>query len=177
MVLVGDTKGFLHSASVMHWGMMTTVFALSHMAYLLTLPGGDVKAGALLVIFLVATTELNDISQYIWGKSLGKIKITPKVSPNKTLAGLLGGVLTTVLLATIFGPMLTLMDWAHSMVAGAIIALSGFGGDVVMSAIKRDFGVKDSGKLLPGHGGILDRLDSLIYTAPLFFHFYYYFYI
>lgn len=177
MVLAGDTKGFLHSASVMHWGMMTTVFALSHVVYLLILPGDDATAGALLVIFLVAMTELNDIAQYLWGKSLGKIKVTPTVSPNKTLAGLLGGVFTTALLAVILGPVLTPMDRLHALGAGLIIGLSGFCGDVVMSAIKRDFGVKDSGKLLPGHGGILDRLDSLIYTAPLFFHFYYYFYI
>lgn len=177
MVVVGDTKGFLHSASVMHWGMMTTVFALSHIAYLLTLPGSETKAGALLVVFLVALTELNDIAQYLWGKSLGKIKVTPKVSPNKTLAGLLGGVFTTMLLAVILGPVLTPMNGYYSLAAGLVIGMSGFCGDVVMSAIKRDFGVKDSGKLLPGHGGILDRLDSLIYTAPLFFHFYYYFYV
>ena len=177
MVIAGDTKGFLHSASVMHWGMMTTVFALSHVAYLMTLPGADASAGALLVFFLVALTELNDIAQYLWGKSLGRIRVTPKVSPNKTLAGLLGGIFTTMLLAVILGPLLTPMSYLHSLVAGLIIGASGFCGDVVMSAIKRDFGVKDSGKLLPGHGGILDRLDSLIYTAPLFFHFYYYFYV
>lgn len=177
MVIAGDTKGFLHSASVMHWGMMTTVFALSHVAYLMTLPGADASAGTLLVFFLVALTELNDIAQYLWGKSLGRIRVTPKVSPNKTLAGLLGGIFTTMLLAVILGPLLTPMSYLHSLGAGLIIGASGFCGDVVMSAIKRDFGVKDSGKLLPGHGGILDRLDSLIYTAPLFFHFYYYFYV
>ncbi|PYG50998.1 phosphatidate cytidylyltransferase [Pantoea sp. AG1095] len=177
MVIAGDTKGFLHSASVMHWGMMTTVFALSQVAYLMTLPGADASAGALLVFFLVALTELNDIAQYLWGKSLGRIRVTPNVSPNKTLAGLLGGIFTTMLLAVILGPLLTPMNYLHSLGAGLIIGASGFCGDVVMSAIKRDFGVKDSGKLLPGHGGILDRLDSLIYTAPLFFHFYYYFYV
>ena len=177
MVIAGDTKGFLHSASVMHWGMMTTVFALSHVAYLMTLPGADASAGALLVFFLVALTELNDIAQYLWGKSLGRIRVTPNVSPNKTLAGLLGCIFTTMLLAVILGPLLTPMSFLHSLGAGLIIGASGFCGDVVMSAIKRDFGVKDSGKLLPGHGGILDRLDSLIYTAPLFFHFYYYFYV
>lgn len=177
MVIAGDTKGFLHSASVMHWGMMTTVFALSHVAYLMTLSGADASAGALLVFFLVALTELNDIAQYLWGKSLGRIRVTPNVSPNKTLAGLLGGIFTTMLLAVILGPLLTPMSFLHSLGAGLIIGASGFCGDVVMSAIKRDFGVKDSGKLLPGHGGILDRLDSLIYTAPLFFHFYYYFYV
>ncbi|ENE21092.1 CDP-diglyceride synthase [Escherichia coli] len=177
MVLVGDTRSFLHSASILQWGMMTTVFALSHVAFLMMLPGEDTSVGALLVIFLVATTGLNDIAQYLWGKTLGKIKVMPKVSPNKTLAGLLGGMLSTTLLATIFGPLLTPMNWLHALGAGVIIGLSGFCGDVVMSAVKRDLGVKDSGKLLPGHGGILDRLDSLIYTAPLFFHFYYYFYV
>ncbi|MEH4694100.1 phosphatidate cytidylyltransferase [Atlantibacter hermannii] len=176
MVLVGETKGFLHSAAVMHWGMMTTVFALSHVAFLLVLPEQQAGAGVLLVIFLVGLTETNDIAQYLWGKGLGRIKITPAVSPNKTLGGLLGGVGTATLLAGIMGPLLTPMDVVHSLFAGALIGLSGFCGDVVMSAIKRDFGVKDSGKLIPGHGGILDRLDSLIYTAPLFFHFYYYFY-
>lgn len=174
MVAIGNTRGFLHSVSVMHWGMMMTVFALSHVAFLLVLPGA--REGSLLVIFLVALTELNDIAQYLWGKSLGKIKVTPTVSPNKTLAGLLGGIGTTTLLATILGPVLTQMNWLYSLGAGMIIGVGGFCGDVVMSAIKRDAGVKDTGNLLPGHGGILDRLDSLMYTAPLFFHFYYYLY-
>lgn len=176
MVVSGETQGFLHSASVMHWGMMTTVFALSHVAFLLVLPQESASEGALLVIFLVALTELNDIAQYLWGKSLGKIRVTPTVSPNKTLAGLLGGIGTTMFLAAIAGPVLTQMNGLYSLGAGLIIGVGGFCGDVVMSAIKRDSGVKDTGNLLPGHGGILDRLDSLIYTAPLFFHFYYYFY-
>lgn len=176
MVITGNTQGFLHSASSLHWGMMTTVFCLSHVAFLLTLLPQDARAGALLVIFLVLATEFNDIAQYLWGKSLGHIKVVPKVSPNKTLAGLLGGVMTTTLLCVLLGPLLTPMDRVHSLMAGIIIGASGFCGDVVMSAIKRDFGVKDSGKLLPGHGGILDRLDSLIYTAPLFFHFFWYCY-
>lgn len=176
MVAIGNTRGFLHSVSVMHWGMMMTVFALSHVAFLLVLPKEGAREGSLLVIFLVALTELNDIAQYLWGKSLGKIKVTPTVSPNKTLAGLLGGIGTTMLLATILGPVLTQMNWLYSLGAGMIIGVGGFCGDVVMSAIKRDAGVKDTGNLLPGHGGILDRLDSLMYTAPLFFHFYYHLY-
>lgn len=176
MVAIGNTRGFLHIVSVMHWGMMMTVFALSHVAYLMVLPKEGTREGALLVIFLFVLTELNDIAQYLWGKSLGKFKVTPTVSPNKTLAGLLGGIGTTAFLSTILGPVLTQMNWLYSLGAGMIIGVSGFCGDVVMSAIKRDAGVKDTGNLLPGHGGILDRLDSLIYTAPLFFHFYYYLY-
>nr|WP_188016836.1 phosphatidate cytidylyltransferase [Pseudocitrobacter sp. 73] len=176
MVIAGDTHNFLRTASQLHWGLMTTVFAFSHVAFLLILPSDNQSTGALLVLFLVGLTELNDIAQYLWGKSLGHIKVTPKVSPNKTLAGLLGGVATTALVATVLGPVLTPLSSPMALAAGAIIGITGFCGDVVMSAIKRDIGVKDSGTLLPGHGGILDRLDSLLFTAPVFFHFIRYYY-
>lgn len=176
MVLTGETQGFLHRAAQMHWGMMTTVFALSHVAFLRILPADGEQTGSLLVLFLVGLTEFNDVAQYLWGKSLGRIKVTPKVSPNKTLAGLTGGILSTSLAAALLGPIITPMHWSMALLAGVLIGVTGFCGDVVMSAIKRDIGVKDTGTLLPGHGGILDRLDSLLFTAPLFFHFIYYFY-
>lgn len=175
MVLVGETQGFLHSAAQLHWGLMTTVFAVSHVAFLLVLPADGLQTGALLVLFLVGLTEFNDVAQYLWGKSLGRIKVTPKVSPNKTLAGLLGGIGSTTVAALLLGPLMTPLGWGMSLLAGVIIGVTGFCGDVVMSAVKRDIGVKDSGTLLPGHGGILDRLDSLIFTAPVFFHFIRYF--
>ncbi|WP_336220278.1 phosphatidate cytidylyltransferase [Citrobacter amalonaticus] len=176
MVITGDTQGFLRIASQLHWGLMTTVFALSHVAFLLVLPADGKQTGALLVLFLVGLTEINDITQYLWGKSLGRIRVTPKVSPNKTLAGLVGGVVTTALVAMLLGPLLTPLSWSMGLLTGVIIGITGFCGDVVMSAVKRDIGVKDTGTLLPGHGGILDRLDSLIFTAPVFFHFIRYFY-
>ncbi len=175
MVIAGDTQGFLRFASQHHWSLMTTVFAFSHVAFLLVLPDDGKQTGALLVFFLVGLTEFNDIAQYLWGKSIGRMKVMPKVSPNKTLAGLIGGVATTTLMAALLGPVMTPLNLPLSLLAGFIIGLSGFCGDVVMSAIKRDIGVKDSGTLLPGHGGILDRLDSLIFTAPVFFHFIRYF--
>ncbi|EGT0661608.1 phosphatidate cytidylyltransferase [Citrobacter werkmanii] len=175
MVIAGDTQGFLRYASQHHWSLMTTVFAFSHVAFLLVLPDDGKQTGALLVLFLVGLTEFNDIAQYLWGKSIGRIKVMPTVSPNKTLAGLVGGVATTTLLAALLGPLMTPLSIPLSLLAGLIIGISGFCGDVVMSAIKRDIGVKDSGTLLPGHGGILDRLDSLIFTAPVFFHFIRYF--
>lgn len=175
MVLVGETQGFLHSAAQLHWGLMTTIFAVSHVAFLLILPADGLQTGALLVLFLVGLTEFNDVAQYLWGKSLGRIKVMPKVSPNKTLAGLLGGIGSTMLAALLLGPLMTPLGWGMSLLAGVIIGVTGFCGDVVMSAVKRDIGVKDSGTLLPGHGGILDRLDSLIFTAPVFFHFIRYF--
>ena len=185
MVMMGVTDGFLQATSALHWGLMTTVFSISHAAYLLVLtPGKNPRwpidsstassgatAGAGLLLFLMLLTELNDVFQYLWGKSFGHYRVAPHVSPGKTWAGVLGGVGTTALLGTLVGPWLTFMDWQHSLLAGLLIGVSGFAGDLSISAIKRDLGVKDSGTTLPGHGGILDRIDSLTYTAPLFFHF------
>lgn len=175
MILIGETSGFLRAIGTLQWGLMITVFSLSHAAYMLVLPANVNPAGGSmgLLIYLVFLTEFNDVAQYIWGKSFGKRKIVPKVSPNKTVAGFLGGVLTTTALATILAPFLTPLTQIEALGAGGIIGLAGFVGDVTISALKRDLGVKDSGSLLPGHGGILDRLDSLTYTAPLFFHYVY----
>lgn len=176
MVLAGETEGFLRSAGIINWGLMTTVFSLSHMGYLLALPQPDngLYTGATILLFLVVLTQLNDVAQYLWGKKLGKKKIVPTVSPNKTWAGFLGGVLTTTLLSLFIAPYLTPLTVIESIIAGMIISISGFIGDIVISAVKRDIGVKDSSSFLPGHGGLLDRLDSLTYTAPLFFHFIYF---
>ncbi len=176
MVLIGETQGFLRAAGTIHWGLMITVFSLSHMAYLLVLPAADNPAGgsAGVLIYLVFLTEINDVSQYIWGKTFGKRKIIPKVSPGKTIAGFWGGVLTTAGLAVWLAPYLTPLTLFEAAGAGCLIGVAGFIGDVTISALKRDLGVKDSGSILPGHGGILDRLDSLTYTAPLLFHYVYY---
>ncbi len=176
MVLIGETRNFLQAAGTLHWGLMMLVFSISHVAYLLVLPAKDgfAAGGPGLVLFLVFLTQFNDVAQYIWGKLLGKTRIIPKVSPNKTRAGLIGGVLTTTALAVLLAPLLTPLSLPLSVAAGLLISVAGFIGDVTISALKRDLGVKDSGTLLPGHGGVLDRVDSLTYTAPLFFHFIYY---
>ncbi len=175
MVLIGETKGFIKAAGVMHWAVMLTVFCLSHIAYLLVLPEKNMDAGNIgLVIFLLFMTQFNDVSQYVWGKIFGKHKIIPKVSPNKTWEGFLGGMVTIVGVSIFVGPMLTPLTLQQSMIAGFIINFFGFIGDVVISSIKRDLEIKDSGDLIPGHGGILDRFDSLIFTSPLFFHYLYF---
>jgi len=173
MVLIGETKGFLRAAGTVHWGLMMTVFALSHIAALLVLPatGNPSGGGPALVLYVVSLTQFNDVAQYVWGKLLGRHAVVPTVSPNKTLEGLLGGLVTTTGLAWLLAGLLTPLTLTESLSAGVMIGLGGFIGDVVISALKRDLSVKDSGALLPGHGGILDRLDSLTYTAPLFFHF------
>ena len=173
MIIIGETKSFLRAVGTLHWGLMTTVFSISHVAFLLILPGTDdgSAGGAGMVLYLVFLTQINDVAQYVWGKALGRRKVVPKVSPNKTWEGFHGGVATTTGLAMLLAPLLTPFDWPLAFAAGLIIGIGGFVGDVTLSALKRDIGVKDSGSLLPGHGGILDRIDSLTYTAPLFFHF------
>jgi phosphatidate cytidylyltransferase len=175
MVLIGETRDFLRAVGTLHWGLMTTVFSLSHVAFLLALPE-DVNpagGGAGLVLFLVFLTQFNDVAQYLWGRTLGSRKVVPQVSPGKTWGGLLGGMGTTIVLAAVLAPWLTPLDTGEALMAGIIIGLGGFIGDITVSALKRDLRIKDSGGLIPGHGGILDRVDSLTYTAPLFFHFLY----
>lgn len=175
MVLIGETKGFIRSAGLIHWAVMLTVFSISHIAYLLTLPVKNPNAGALgLVLFILFMTQFNDVCQYVWGKMLGKHKIIPKVSPNKTWEGFIGGVGTITVCAGFAAPYLTPLSFNQGLLAGLIIGVSGFIGDVVISSVKRDLQIKDTGNFIPGHGGILDRVDSLLYTAPLFFHFVYY---
>ncbi len=179
MVFKGQTDGFLKAAGTVSWGLMMTVFTLSHAAMMLT--EGDrhngTAAGAGLLLFLVFTAQFNDVAQFTWGKLTGKKAIVPGVSPNKTREGFIGGAITTMLIAALTGPYLTVMPLLWSALAGIVIAMAGFVGDVTMSAVKRDLNVKDSGGLIPGHGGILDRVDSLTYAAPVFLHFFYYFFV
>lgn len=173
MIMIGETEGFLRAAGTIHWGMMATVYSVGYLAALLVLPSsGNPQAGGVgLFLFIVTLTVLNDAAQFCFGKAFGKNKIIPKISPNKTVEGFVGGLFTTSILSTIIGHYLTPLTSIEAFIAGLVISTSGFVGDVIMSAIKRDIGVKDSGTLIPGHGGILDRIDSLIFTAPLFFHF------
>lgn len=176
-VLIGETKGFIRSAGIIHWALMLTVFCISHMSYLLVLPNKNPDAGPVgILLFLLVFTQLNDVSQYVWGKSFGKHKIVPKVSPNKTWQGFIGGVGTIIILCYFAAPYLTPLTSVQGAIAGIIIGFSGFIGDLVISSVKRDLQIKDTSQFIPGHGGILDRVDSLIFTAPLFFHYIYYLY-
>ena len=185
MILIGETKGFLQAIATVQWGLMGTVFFLSHATYLLVLNIGEHPRvtpawpddqvshypGPGLLLLLLILTQSNDVAQFMWGKSFGKHKISPTVSPNKTVEGFLGGLGTTVFLATLLGPAMTMFDYPRAAIAGLIIGVTGLLGDLNISALKRDLGVKDAGATLPGHGGVLDRIDSLIFTAPVFFHF------
>jgi phosphatidate cytidylyltransferase len=177
MVLSKETKGFVESASQIQWGLMIFVFGLSHLAFLLTLTptGNSGASGRTLVLFLVFVVEMSDVLQYIWGKTLGRHKIIPAVSPNKTWEGFVGGIASAMALSLAIR-FLTPFSIPETLFVSVLITVAGFFGGAVMSAVKRDFGVKDFGSVIPGHGGMLDRVDSLCYAAPLFFHYVRYFY-
>ena len=175
LVLKGNTDGIIKSMSLLQWTLMLTVFGISHMAYLLSLTeiDGFNSGGRGLLLFLVFLTEINDVMQFTWGKLLGKHKIIPKISPNKTWEGFIGGLISTTIIGYFLGFLTPLTD-IQVLFVSFMIAFSGFVGDIVISSVKRDIGVKDMGNSIPGHGGVLDRIDSLAYTAPVFFHIVYY---
>jgi len=172
MACIGQTRAYLTTAATFHWGLMTCVFNLGFAAYLSRAPllQAPEAGGAGLVFFLLLVTEFNDVAQFVWGKLTGRHKIIPKVSPNKTWEGFLGGWVTTGALIWFVGPYFTPMRGIGLATLAFALPLAGFAGDVTMSAIKRDIGVKDTSHFIPGHGGVLDRADSLTFTAPLFFH-------
>jgi len=179
MALRGQTANYLRAAGTLHWGLMITVFALSHAAMLLMVDDAwnPSTGGVGLLLYLLLLTQANDVAQFVWGKLLGRHAITPTISPNKTWEGFAGGVATTTALAALLAPVLTPVGMLPAIPMGLIIGVAGFFGDITISAVKRDLGVKDSGTMLPGHGGILDRVDSLTFTAPLFFHLSLYFWL
>ena len=172
MVIVGETKGFLAAIGSVTIGLLLTVFGLGHLAAIAVLPNDGNPAGGStgLLVYLVFLAQFSDVIQYVGGKLLGHRRVIPRVSPNKTLAGVVCGFAATVILAVFLAPWLTPLTPIEAVAAGVLIALCGFAGDVTMSAIKRDVGAANSGSLLPGHGGILDRVDSLMFAAPMFFH-------
>jgi phosphatidate cytidylyltransferase len=177
IAIAGDTEHFLERASKIQFGIMVCVYSLSHAPALLLLriPGFE-GHDARLLLYLVIVDQMSDVLQYVWGKLVGKHKIAWRVSPNKTWEGLAGGVTS----ATALG---TALWWAtpftplESAGISLMICLLGFAGGLTMSAIKRDIGIKDFGVVIEGHGGILDRIDSLCFAAPIFFHLVRYYFV
>jgi phosphatidate cytidylyltransferase len=168
--LRGETKGFLDRVAETQWALMIAVFCVSHVPALLYLqiPGFEGR-GVLLIAFLVVVVQMSDVLQYVWGKLIGRRKIAPQLSPSKTWEGFLGGVGSATALGAGLWWMTPFTPWQAAGLA-LVVALMGFAGGLVMSAIKRDRGVKDWGHLIAGHGGFIDRLDSVIFAAPVFFH-------
>lgn len=170
VTLRGDTGRFLSRVAELQWALMVCVFSVSHVPALLSLqiPGFEGR-NVLLIAFLVVVVQGSDVCQYIWGKLFGRTKIAPNLSPSKTWEGFIGGALSAILI----GASLSFLTPFTPLQAGGmalVIVLMGFFGGLVMSAIKRDRGVKDWGQMIAGHGEFIDRLDSVIFSAPIFFH-------
>lgn len=172
MVFTGRAHQFLATTGIIQWSLLVCVFNLGHVAFLMRTPASELpEAGpAGLVFFLIFITQLNDVAQFSWGKMIGRRQISPRFSPNKTWEGAIGGFVTSGIIFVLLAPVFTPLSFWPSVWIGATLPVLGFLGDITLSAIKRDLGVKDTSRLIPGHGGALDRLDSLMFTAPWYFH-------
>jgi phosphatidate cytidylyltransferase len=168
--LSGDATRYLERTAKIQWGLMLCVFCVSHVPalFLLDLPGFGGRH-AELALWLLVVVQLSDVLQYVWGKAIGRHRVAPHLSPNKTWEGLIGGVASASAIGAGLWWLTPYPPW-QAFAFAAAATLCGFAGGIVMSAIKRDAGVKDFGQLLPGHGGILDRIDSLSFAAPVVFH-------
>ena len=168
--LAGDVTRYLERAGKVFWGVMICVYCLSHVPALTfaEMPSVHGRRWAL-AAFLVIVVQMSDVLQYCWGKTLGRHKVAPRLSPSKTWEGLIGGVLSASLLGVALTPLVPFQWWQAGLLA-LLTCVAGFFGGLVASAIKRDAGVKDYGQLIEGHGGMMDRVDSLAFAAPVFFH-------
>lgn len=176
IALASDTTHFLERSAKIQWSLMIAVYCVSHAPALLmiSIPGFEGE-NIKLVLFMMIVVQISDVLQYVFGKLWGKRAIVPKLSPNKTVEGFVGGILS----ASIVGACLfwvTPFSMIQAFFISLLITLLGFAGGLCMSAIKRDRGVKDFGAMLEGHGGMMDRIDSLCFAAPVFFHVVRYFY-
>lgn len=168
--LSGDTVGLFERTAKIQWGAMITIFCLSHVPAIMTLDIPNfANKNILLLIFMITVVQSSDVLQYVFGQLFGKRKIMPALSPNKTVAGTVGGIATATVLATGLY-WLTPFTPFQAAVIGLITCMMGFFGGLVMSGIKRSYGVKNWGKMINGHGGMLDRVDSICFAAPVFFH-------
>lgn len=176
MVMVGEARGFLRAWSTMGWAIISTVYSLGHLAYLLVLPGvgastmPETAVGPGLFLFLVVLAQLSHAVQFVFGKLFPAPRFSLKVSKTRNWASLLGSLLLIPPLAWFLAPQITPFTSVEALVMGVIIAASAFVGYIILSAIKTDLQIKDRGTMTPGHGGVLNRIDTLIYTAPLFFY-------
>lgn len=169
-VLGGDVTDFLERTARTQWGLMVCVYFISHIPMLMHLKMDGLGMGeGGPVLFLIAVTQGSDVLQYVWGKLCGRHPIVPKLSPKKTIEGFAGGVLSAAALGAAMYRLTPFNPWQAGLVA-LLLCITGFFGGLVMSAIKRARGIKDWGTLIEGHGGMMDRIDSLCFSAPVFFH-------
>jgi len=185
VAFAGDHKRFLERIAKIQAGLMICVYSLSYAPAILYLHlkpnwagttwtgywGYDNNSGSMagLLFFFVLVAQLSDVLSYAWGKLLGRNVIAPAINGSRTWEGLIGGTLSTMLIGALLSWVTPFWPWESACMAGAI-ALMGFAGSLTMSAIKRDRGVRDYGTLVTGHAGVLDRIDSICFAAPIFYH-------
>ncbi len=169
-VFSGETRDFLPRISKVQWALMLAVYCLSHVpaVLLLDIPGAPAGNFGLLA-FLLIVVQGSDVLQYVFGKRLGRRPVAPRVSPSKTWEGLLGGGASATLLGGLLW-WLTPFTPLQALGMAFAVVIAGFAGGLVLSAVKRSLGAKDWGMMIEGHGGMLDRMDSLAFAAPIFFH-------
>jgi phosphatidate cytidylyltransferase len=173
-VLADRPKGYIQRVALALFGYLLFGCALGHLGYM----ANEARYRPIVLLILV-TVELNDVFAYVSGKTFGRRKLAPNTSPGKTVGGALGAlILTTPLVAVGFhfiypGGALDRPLWLGLL--GLLVSMLGQFGDLVLSSVKRDLGLKDIGATIPGHGGLLDRFDSLLLVAPAVFHFVGYF--
>ncbi len=181
IAMAGDYKRFLERVAKIQCGLMICVFCLSHAPALLNLkltnvdlqPWQGSRAGVL--FFFILICQAGDLMQFLWGRIFGRHVIAPEINASKTWAGVLGGTMTTTLIGTALW-WITPFPPLEAGGLALVIAVMGIAGSLTMSAIKRDRGVKDYGTLVEGHAGVLDRIDSICFAAPVFYHLVRYFY-
>ena len=168
--LAQDTEDFLSRNARIVFALMAAVYGVSHAPALLMLriPGFEGRNVELL-FFFTFTVQISDVLQYVFGKLLGRHQLVPRLSPNKTWEGLVGGALTTVALGAALHGVTPFGPWVAALMSAQIVACGVLSG-LVMSAVKRSLGAKDWGHGIAGHGGYMDRLDSITFAAPVFFH-------
>lgn len=166
----GDTHEFLERSAKIQWAAMICVYCISYAPALLLLkiPGYE-NSNALLLFYLLLIVQLSDVLQYVFGKLFGRTKLAPVVSPSKTVEGLIGGGVTTVLIGGALAWMTPFTHLQAIAISFVIVAMGVLGG-LTLSAMKRGLGAKDWGVMIEGHGGMLDRMDSVSFAAPVFFH-------
>ena len=172
VAFAGDYKRFLERTAKIQAGLVVCVYCLSFAPALLQLPIAGATPGGnfRLLFFLILLVQFADCMQYVWSRMLGRRLVAAAVSSSRTWEGLLGSATSTALLAAVLWWAAPPFEPWQAALAGFVVALMGFAGGMTMSAIKRDRGVKDYGTLVVGHGGVLDRIDSLCFAAPVFYH-------
>lgn len=158
-------EGQLQAVALGIMGFIYFGWMFGHLSFL-----ADSQYAINYVLYLVCAVQINDVAAYTFGKMFGGRKLRSNISPNKTVAGSLGALTVSMILPWLFASTFPKFDSLQLILTGLIIGIGGQLGDLTISFIKRDVGIKDMGTFIPGHGGILDRIDSLIYVSPLFFH-------